>query len=181
MRHVLLTSLFLVTACDPSEPLNISVHQDSEQVVVDIQEAPPMFIESCMNPVIQLAQIEEDESLSALTTDVESAGDRWEGYWLDGEFVYPSPDEGCDVVMCVPLEDNPSRALIAYTVVGEEAPPEDLEAWLEENGDWMEAAESVAVVESAPITGELEVTLSFYESGDCEGELQEVSLTTTIE
>ena len=181
MRHVFLTSMLLATACDPSEPLNISVHQDGDQVVVDIQEAPPMFVQSCMTPVLQLAQIEEDGTQSALTADVESAGDRWEGYWLDGEFVYPSLDEGCDVVMCVPLDDNPSRALISYTVVGEEAPPQDLEAWLEENGDWLEAAESVAVVESAPITGELEVTLSFYESGDCAGELQEVSLMTTIE
>ena len=181
MRHTSLTVLLLVTACEPSEALNISLQQDGDRVVVDIQQAPPMFVQSCMTPVLQRAQLEDDGTLSALTTDVERAGDRWEGYWLDGEFVYPSLDEGCDMVVCMPLSDNPSLDLIAYTVVGEEAPPEALEAWLEEHGGWMELAASVAVVESVPITGELEVTLSFYESAECDGELQEVSQTTTIE
>lgn len=181
MRSPFLASLLLATACDAPDGSDISLHQDGDQVVVDIQEAPPMFVQSCMTPVLQLAQLEDDGTLSALETDVESAGDRWEGYWLDGVFVYPSLDEGCDMVVCMPLSDNPSLDLIAYTVVGDEAPPEELEAWLEENGGWMEAAESVAVVESMPITGELEVTLSFHESGECDDELQQVSLTTTIE
>ena len=181
MRRTVLSSLLLVTACDPTESLDLSVHQDGGEVVVDIQESPPMYVQSCMTPVLQLAQLEDDGSQSALVTDIEEAGDRWEGYWLDGSFVYPSLDEGCDMVVCMPLTDNPRRALTAYTVIGEEAPPADLEAWLEENAGWMEAPESVSVVESMPITGELEITLSFFASDTCDGDLQEVSMTTTIE
>ena len=181
MDRFIFSTLLLISACEPSEESDVSVSQEGDEIVVNIESAPAMFIETCMTPVVELAQVNDDGSLSELETDVEDIADQYSGYWLDGEFVYPSLDEGCDMVMCVQLESNPSERLISYAVTGEDVPPDDLEAWLEENGGWMEVATSVSVVESVVITGDLEVSLSFYEEADCSGELQVLTLETSVD
>ena len=172
MRCFPLPLLLLTVACDDVSKDDITIAQSGDSVFVDIQHTSNKYIMTCSTPVIQLAQMAEDGSTTPLETDVEAVGDRYTGYWLDGEFVYPSLDEGCDVLMCVPIEENPTQILISYEVTGEAAPPDDLDTWLKENGGWMEAEEMVTVVESAPILDRVEVMFSYYEDAECMGDLQ---------
>ena len=181
MNRATLTALLLLAACDKTTEDPIEAYQDGDELVVDIQAAPRMYTETCTTTVVQLAQIEADEARTPLETSVEDVADRYAGYWLDGRFVYPATDEGCDMVMCIPVDDDPRRTLVAYTVAGEDDPPDDLAAWIEENGGWMDPAESVSVVESAPISGAIEVTLSYFDNDTCSGALQTLVTTAYIE
>ena len=118
MNRAMLTALVLLTACDKTNDL-IEAYQENDTLVVDIQKVPAVYTETCMVPLIQLAQITDEGSIP-LYTDIEEVTDLYAGYWMDGSFVYPVFNEGCDVVMCIPLEDNIRSGLTAYTVVGED-------------------------------------------------------------
>ena len=181
MRRALIPALSLLAACDKASNGLITAYQDGDELVVDLQDAPELFVKTCTTPVLQLAQITADGGRTPLVTAAEDIVNRYDGYWLDGRFVYPATDEGCDILMCTPLDDSPRLQLIAYTVTGDEAPPDDLEAWIAQHGGRLEAAEAVPVVESMTISGAVEVTLSAFDNDTCSGVLQTLTTTADIE
>ena len=80
------------------------------------------------------------------------------GYYLDGHYVKPSHNEGCDVWACIRLEDGMTVALAQeYVKTGTLAPPSG------EDSD----VTPVDVVETQPFHGELRVEVQYSKSETC--------------
>jgi hypothetical protein len=154
-----------VSECSVSAIADVRV--ESDRLVVELTEGERRYHLSCVTEVVSLARQDPSGGITPLATEHEVVADRFEGYWLDGEFVYPYFDEGCDVVECVELDEDPESGLIEYAVTGSDAPPDDLQSYIDTYGWGQEAAESVSVVESASIEGSIEVRLAYHTSPDC--------------
>ena len=144
-----------------------NVRVESDRLVVELTEGERRYHLTCMTEVLALSRQDPSGGVTPLVTDHEAVADRFEGYWLDGEFAYPYFDEGCDVVVCVELDEDPEIGLLEYAVTGSDAPPEDLQSYLDQHGMGQEAPESVSVVESSIIEGDIEVQLTFHTASDC--------------
>ena len=110
------------------------VRVESDRLVVELNEGERRYQLTCMTEVVALSRQDPSGGVTPLVTDHEAVADRFEGYWLDGEFVYPYFDEGCDVVVCVELDEDPEIGLLEYAVTGSDAPPEDLQSYLDQHG-----------------------------------------------
>ena len=64
-----------------------------------------------MEPLVSIYEVPGDDSV---VLSPESVADRFEGYYLDGEFVAPQINPGCDMVMCSQITASPSVSLIAH-------------------------------------------------------------------
>ena len=144
-----------------------AVRVDADRIVVELREGERRYHLSCITEVVTLAQQDPSGGVTPLYTDHERVADRFEGYWLDGDFQYPSFDEGCDVVTCVELDADPEVGRTAFAAVGVDAPPDDLQSYLDDHGGGQAAAESVSVVESFAIEGSIEVRLAYHTAPDC--------------
>lgn len=165
----LVLSLVALAGCGeppPDGPAIEGVSVEADRLVVELGAAP-LYVLQCSTRVVRLNQVDGGALGAVLETEADRVGDAWDGYWLDGAFRYPELDEGCDVLQCVRLDDDPSVGRVAYAQVGTDAPPSDLQDWLDTYGWGQEAATSVAVVEGSAISGEVAVTLTFHRAADC--------------
>jgi hypothetical protein len=143
---------------------------ESDRLVVELIPGAQRYQLVCMTDVVSLSLQDGSGGDTPLATDHEDVADRREGYWLDGVFMYPSFDEGCDAVFCAPIQSDPEVGRLAYAVTGNDVPPEDLQDYIDQHGrgDWgEEAAEEVSVVESSVIEGSIVVRLAYHSDSEC--------------
>lgn len=157
------------------------VTQEDGTLTVTTTPGEDLYYLTCAADLLKLSQMNDDGTAAPLTTDPDDVGDRYAGYWLDGSFVYPALDEGCDMIVCMPVPESISVGLMSYGNAGDTAPPDDLEAWLEENAPGMDAAETVADVQSNPISGTIKIELSYFSDAECEGASTTDSTTFTLQ
>jgi hypothetical protein len=144
------------------------VEVESDHLVVELAEGPELYQLTCMTDVVALAVLDGSGGETPLATDHAAVADRYEGYWLDGVFLYPSFDEGCDVVECRPIDRDPEIGRIAFAVTGSDSPPDDLQSHIDSFGVNEEAAEEVAVVEGTLIEGSILVSLTYHLDDQCQ-------------
>ncbi|HCH63038.1 MAG TPA: hypothetical protein DFR83_09550 [Deltaproteobacteria bacterium] len=144
-----------------------AVRVESDRIVLELAEGERRYHLSCQTEVITLARQDPSGGITPIDTDHQRIADRFEGYWLDGEFQYPSFDEGCDVITCMELDAEPAIGRTEFAVVGTDAPPEDLQSYIDEYGWDQEAPDSVSVVESIGIEGSIEIRLAYHSTPDC--------------
>lgn len=93
------------------------------------------------------------------------------GYYIDGTYVPPSHNLGCDVISCVPFEDTYEVGLAEeYVMTGSMAPPAGAEA----------ERDMVDVIETRTFHGELRVDVEYFAQGNCAGDAQRTALGLTV-
>ena len=171
MKNIFVLIALACTACDEKPETNDSdyesivediYHEDGE-VIVSISPNPNAYMLTC-DSVVSIYETPGDES-SLLLKSAHSVGNRWEGYYLDGEFVYPDYGMGCDIMECVPLEGPFSEKLITYELEDERLePPEGIADYLDED----EIPEDVGSVSTREIVrGMVEVQVKYYQDSSC--------------
>lgn len=160
--------LAALAAC--GEPESDAVIEDvriqADQLVVELS-AEPIYGWTCDSGTLVLGQLDSAGDTTRIETDPDRVGDPFDGYWLDGAFRYPQLDEGCDVLSCERLEDL-AVGRTMYTQTGTDAPADDTQEYLDTYGWGQTAAESVAVVESAPLEGDIRLTVTYHRSSHCD-------------
>jgi hypothetical protein len=163
-------SLFLpvfLLACgekEEHEPAISDVEVQDDALVVHF--ATGVYGWQCSSSLVQVHQADDSDTLQVLETDPDRVGNLGMGYWLDGEFRYPSFDEGCDVMQCIALEER-TIGRIAYSLTGTDAPPDDLQAYHDDYGWGAEVPDEVEVVEGQRYAGEVVVTVEVHRVADC--------------
>ena len=110
---------------EPDNSIIDSVVAEDSIAEVTLVEGAEIYHLTCMGDLLSVLETPGDES-SMVVTAADDVADRFEGYYLDGEFVYPTYHEGCDVVACVQVNWEPAIPLISYSVEEDQMiPPED--------------------------------------------------------
>lgn len=179
---LVLSTLLPLAACGESdEDVIEEVRVESDRLVLELREGARLYHETCVTELVAVSQEDPSGGSTPLFTDVEELANRWDGYWLDGDFRYPSTDEGCDVVMCSAVDFDPEVGRMVFEVTGMDVPPDDLEEYIE-TYPWVgEAAEQVEVVESAPMEGLVRLELTYYRDADCRGRTHSESVLVELD
>ena len=183
MHRLGLVSFFclpLVACGEPNDSVIEEVRVESDRLVVELRPGADLYYETCVTELVTLSKEDPSGGAMDLTTDIEAVANRWEGYWLDGEFQYPSFDEGCDIVMCSAVDFDPEVGRKTFEITGVDVPPEDLAELFAANPWAGEAPEQVEVVESVAIEGSIRVEVNYYLDDDCSGRTQSDSVVVEL-
>ena len=153
-----------LTACGSPEGIIVDTRVEADELVVEL--APDLYGWTCDPDQLQLELLDPGTLPAFPVTDPDRVGNAEDGYWIDGAFRYPNLDEGCDVLACVPVETlRVGRS--AYLLVGSDAPPDDLQAWLDDAWQGGEAAEVVDVVEGVRYDGRVQLRVEVHRQEGC--------------
>ena len=166
-----LLPMMAMAHCGFGTPLAVFAAQRGEVVVVRVEKPGRAYYRTCTGGPLALAARRAGSVQPAFTLSAQDYVTPNQGYYLDDTFVYPGGDEGCDVLECLPLPGTLEAKLTAYHLEPERAPPADFVS-VARKRHWTgtTAPARVKVIRSAPVTGELEVTVSYFSSARCKGE-----------
>lgn len=162
-------------------PIVSSIKQEGDHIVVNFAPESKGYYQACTDHDIALF-LNESEERRKLMLDHESLGEWYVGYYLDEEFVYPTFDEGCDVLSCEQWGNQTSVSLESYTLDENRPPPPDY-AKSFHNTSYTEAdiPKSVKSVVSQPIRGSVDVEVYYFTHEECKGKQRVYRQQITVE
>lgn len=161
-----------VTACSflkSRSPIVESLSQQGNQIVIERKANVQGYYQLCDYELVKVFAIEGEQRIKLSLSPQEVAEHIWD-YYVDGEFLYPEGNEGCDMVICTQVEEKTSVELKSYHREEDKAPPADYLDVAKRNHVLRDLApESVRSVISKPITGTVEIQFSTYTNKNCSG------------
>ncbi len=124
-------------------------------LVLSTRSTQPLYIQTCSNAIV----LEKDSAGTWVgLRDDRPPSSNNPGYLLDGQYVSPSRDLGCELVSCRPLApEEPAGSAIEYVTTGSGLPPGDADV----------PTEPVANIESRGVRGEMRLRFSYFADSAC--------------
>jgi hypothetical protein len=148
------------------EPAPTFTARRVEQTIwVDYQSAEPLRGPSCLDNNDPVIEQKIDGGWVPLRDD-RHLGVSNPGYYLDGRYIRPSSNLGCDMPGCYPL-GNPIRAgeALEYVKTGMASPPDD--DWAGSNSFGV-PADPADTVETIRVEGPLRVRFTYVRGSGCD-------------
>ncbi len=152
---------------------------------VHIEASIETYVRSCSDAAELLEQTEQ--GLRRPPEELPSSHNH-RGYYLDGAYIRPSCNLGCDVVRCGSLSRTRPLSAVRHVLSGTDAAPggapvdpgfpcaprdpESGDAGVGRDAGALASDREVDVFESVPLGPELVVRFEYYETDDCSGPAQ---------
>lgn len=152
-----------------NETFSLQVGEEGDTIDVNFSENDSRYFVACTD-YLTVYKVEDGVRKEAVGSGFQ-ADDHWEGYYLDGVFVMPGFDEGCDVLSCTALNEwSHAVSIVDYHLQGTRALTEEEKAAVAAIAwDGYTVVEEVNEYTTSIYSGEVEVVLSYYGDDTCNG------------